>query len=65
MSLRAIVNLDTFLKWESPEQLWTDYDFDKTVTADDGETPDIFGPAMENLFDTGKLVIDAALAGAL
>lgn len=66
ISLRVIVNLDTFLKGESPEQLWLDdSDYASQVTEENSETLDIFEPAMENLFDAGQIVIDAILAGEL
>lgn len=66
ISLRVIVNLDTFLKGESPEQLWLDdSDYASQVTEENSETLDIFEPGMENLFDAGQIVIDAALAGEL
>jgi len=60
------VNMDTFLKGESPESLWLDgVEFDDAVTEDTGETLDIFEPGMENLSDVGQIVIDAILAGEL
>lgn len=64
ISLRVVVNSDTFLKGESPEQLWLDEkDFEETASAEKGETVDIFEPGMESLFDTGRIIIDAILAG--
>ena len=64
ISLRVVVNMDTFLKGESPEQLWLDEeDFESTTTTEEGETVDIFEPGMENLFDTGRIIIDAILVG--
>ena len=66
ISLRVVVNLDTFLKGESPEQLWhDDSDYASQVTEENSETVDIFEPGMENLFDAGQIVIDAILAGEL
>ena len=66
ISLRVIVNMDTFLKGENPERLWlTEADYSSRVTEENSETVDIFGPGMENLFDVGQVVIDAALAGEL
>ncbi|MBR3316555.1 MAG: hypothetical protein IKG21_01875 [Atopobiaceae bacterium] len=66
VSLRVVVNMDTFLKGESPESLWLDdTDFSNMVTEENSETLDIFEPGMENLFDTGRIVIDAVLAGEL
>ena len=66
ISLRVIVNMDTFLKGEDPESLWLEEtDYGSKVTEENSETVDIFGPGMENLFDTGKIVIDAILAGEL
>ena len=66
ISLRVVVNMDTFLKGESPEQLWLDdEDFEGSATAENGETVDIFEPGMENLFDTGRIIIDTILTGGL
>ena len=66
ISLRVIVNMDTFLKGESPEMLWlSGTNFSSKVTEENSETVDIFGPGMENLFDAGRIVIDAILSGEL
>ena len=66
ISLRVIVNMDTFLEGEGPEMLWLEgTTFSSQVTEENSETVDIFGPGMENLFDVGRIVIDAALAGEL
>lgn len=66
VSLRVVVNMDTFLKGESPESLWLDdSDFSSSATEEKGETLDIFEPGMHNLFDAGSIVIDAILAGEL
>ena len=66
ISLRAIVNMDTFLAGETPENVWLDgVDFSGDVVEESGETLDIFEPAMENLRDTGQIVSDAILAGEL
>ena len=66
ISLRVIVNMDTFLKGESAESLWLDgVDYNEDVAEGGGETMDIFAPGMRNLFDTGRIVIDAVLAGEL
>ena len=66
VSLRVIVNMDTFLKGESPESLWLDdMNFDDAAEEETGETLDIFEPGMENLSDVGQIVIDAILAGEL
>ena len=66
ISLRVIVNMDTFLKGENPERLWlTGTDYGSRVTEENSETVDIFMPGMENLFDVGRIVIDAVLAGEL
>ena len=57
---------ENFLKGEEPESLWLEEtDYGSKVTEENSETVDIFGPGMENLFDTGKIVIDAILAGEL
>lgn len=66
VSLRVVVNMDTFLKGESPESLWLDdSDFSNSAAEEKGETLDIFEPGMHNLFDAGQIVIDAVLAGKL
>lgn len=41
------------------------FNFNEKVKVENSETPDIFEPAMHNLFDTGKTVIDAVLSGEL
>ncbi len=66
ISLRVIVNMDTFLKGESPEQLWLgDSSFSGDAEEGTGETVDIFEPAMHNLFDVSSIVIDAILGETL
>ncbi len=66
ISLRVAVNMDVFLKGESPERLWLDDEtYASMVTQENSETLDIFEPGMKNLFDVGKTVIDAVLAGEL
>ena len=66
ISLRVVVNMDTFLKGESAELLWLgDQNYSSKVSEENSETVDIFEPGMENLFDAGKIVIDAILAGEL
>lgn len=66
VSLRVIVNMDVFMKGETPESTWGEYStFSKKVENDNTETLDIFEPAMHNLFDTSRIVIDAALDGGL
>lgn len=66
ISLRVIVNLDTFLKGESAEKLWLpEHDFDSKVIEENSETIDIFEPGMKNLFDVGTIVIDAILKDEL
>ena len=62
VSLRVAVNVDTFLEGESPESLWLgDEGFVVRVSGENSETLDIFEPGMENLFDAGRIVIDAIL----
>ena len=66
ISLRAIVNLDVFLKGETPENLWLETrEYNKKVTSENSETLDIFETAMHNLFDTASIVIDAVLDGKI
>ena len=66
ISLRVIVNMDTFLKGESPERLWLEgKDFSSKITEENSETVYIFEPGIKNLFDGVQIVIDAILAGKL
>ena len=66
ISLRVIVNMDVFLNNETPESTWGEYkSFNEKVENDNTETLDIFEPAMHNLFDTARVVIDAAIKGEL
>ena len=62
ISLRVIVNMDVFMNGETPESTWgVSESFNKKVETDNSETLDIFEPAMHNLFDSSRIVIDAAL----
>lgn len=64
VSFRVIVNMDVFLKGETPEGLWRETKaYNDKVTEDNSETLDIFEPAMHNLFDTASIVVDAAIDG--
>lgn len=66
ISLRVIVNMDVFLNGETPEGTWGEYkSFNEKIENDNTETLDIFEPAMHNLFDTSRIVIDATLNGEL
>ena len=66
ISLRVIVNLDTFLEGENPELLWIEGEyFNDKVVKENSETLDIFESGMNNLFDVGRIVIDTILAGEL
>ena len=66
VSLRVVVNMDLFLKGETPESTWGEYtSFNEKVENENTETLDIFEPAMHNLFDTASIVIDAILEGKL
>ncbi len=66
ISLRAIVNTDLFMKVETPESTWGEYQsFSEKVETENAETLDIFEPAMHNLFDAASIVIDAILGGTL
>ena len=64
ISLRVIVNMDLFMKGETPESTWGEYKiFNEKVENTNTETLDIFEPAMHNLFDASAIVIDSILAG--
>ncbi|MBR2546761.1 MAG: hypothetical protein IKF07_01010 [Eubacterium sp.] len=66
VSFRVIVNMDVFLKGETPEGLWDETKgYNDKVEEDNSETLDIFEPAMHNLFDTASIVIDAAVNGQI
>ena len=66
ISLRTVVNVDVFLDGETPESTWGYYNsFNQKVDEENGETLDIFEPAMHDLFDCGSIVIDAILDGSL
>lgn len=66
ISVRVIVNMDVFLNGETPESIWGEYDsFNEKVGDENAETLDVFEPAMNNLFDTVSIVIDAILDGEL
>ena len=66
IALRAIVNMDLFLKGETPESTWGEYDgYNNKVKEENSETLDIFEPAMHNLFDAGSIVIDSILEGTI
>ena len=64
ISLRAIVNMDMFLNDATPESTWGEYEsFSEKVENDNDETLDIFEPAMQNILDTGSIIIDGILEG--
>ncbi len=64
LALRVAVNIDEFYDGATPESLWgQNTDFINEVSENNEETLDIFAPAMENLFDVGKTVIDSILSG--
>lgn len=66
IALRVIVNMDVFLKGETPESIWGEYDgYNNKVKEENSETLDIFEPAMHNLFDAGSIVIDSILEGTI
>lgn len=66
ISIRVVVNTDTFFDGESPEGLWgTKEAYDKKIKEGSSETLDVFEPAMHNLFDVASPVIDAAVSGGL
>jgi len=64
--LRAQVNLDVFLDNQTPDELWGEgYAYNDAVKDVNQETLDIFEPAMHNMFDVEKIVVDAMLDGSL
>ena len=66
VSLRVIVNMDVFLDGETPESTWESYgNINEKYTEENGETLDIFEPAIHNLFDVTSPVIDAILDGEI
>ncbi len=64
ISLRVVVNMDLFLKGQTPERLWGGTEsFSEKVDEDNSETMDIFEPAMHNLLDAASMIIDAISEG--
>ena len=65
ISLRVVVNMDKFLYFQTPENLWGRHGgFTDNLDEDSTETLDIFEPAMQNLYDVASIVIDDILDGA-
>ena len=63
--LRVGVNFDVFPSDVTPEMLWGE-ETDNSIASDNSlEAIDIFGTAMKNCFDVGKVVIDAIQDGTL
>ncbi len=64
--IRDSVNMDVFMLGATPESLWDpDYEAASLASEDNVEAADIFATAMENNFNVGRVVIDAALNGEL
>ncbi len=63
--LRASVNMDVFMADDTPESLWGNGKRTSLASADSAEALDIFGPAMKNVFNTGRIIIDRILDGGL
>ena len=61
--LRVGVNTDVFPSGVTPEMLWGE-EVDNSIASENSlEAIDIFGTAMKNCFDAGKVLIDAILEG--
>lgn len=61
--IRIVVNYDIFTEGETPYSLWkkgTGFN-DGVENGDTTETADLFPVAMKNLFDAGKIIIDAKI----
>ncbi len=63
--LRVSVNMDVFPSGMTPEMLWAPETEDHLASANSMESVDIFETAMQNCFETGKVLIDAILDGTL
>ncbi len=63
--LRVSVNMDVFPSDITPEMMWGPESDDHLASEDSMESVDIFETAMQNCFDTGKVLIDAILEGEL
>ena len=63
--LRASVNMDVFPSDITPEMMWGPESDDHLASEDSMESVDIFETAMQNCFDTGRVLIDAILEGEL
>ncbi|MCR5183817.1 MAG: purine nucleoside permease [Opitutales bacterium] len=62
--IRVSVNLDEFMNGATAEKLWRSRNFSDNMNSEDNcEGADIFVPAMHNLFNVGRAVADAILAG--
>lgn len=61
--LRVSVNMDVFPAGITPEELWGPESDDHIASEDSVEAIDIFETAMQNCFDTGKVVMDELLQG--
>ena len=64
--LRASVNVDVLLDGATAETTWGSMGrYEEAVNEDNGETLDIFVPAMRNLLKVGSVIADAVLDGTL
>ena len=63
--LRASVNMDVFPSDITPEMMWGQESDDHLASEESMESVDIFETAMQNCFDTGRVLIDAILEGEL
>ena len=63
--IRVSVNMDVFMMGNTPESLW-DPDYEDQLASDESiESADIFVTAMENVFCTGEVIIQAIMEGDL
>lgn len=60
---RVSVDMDVFTNGMTPEKLWENNT--ESLAQDEDESADIFGVAMNNLYNVTSVIIDAALNGTL
>ena len=64
ISFRVVVNMDMFLNFQTPENLWGHHGANTgNGVTDTNETLDVFEPGMRNLYDVASIVINDILDG--
>ena len=63
--IRGSVNMDVFMGGLTPEALWAPEHSHSLTSAESAEAADLFPVAMQNIFEVGRVIVDAALSGLL